>query len=76
MEAVNPHFESVEPLCDVIPIGIVEMTAQSSSREGSQITVCIDEKPSLGEIVFLGESMQKRSCRIGAMRSKQRDIEN
>ncbi len=29
MEAVDSHFEGVEPLFDMIPVSIVELTAQS-----------------------------------------------
>lgn len=76
MEAVGPHFERVKPLFHVVSIDIVEETAQSQSREGSQIASTIDEKLSVGEIVFLGESMQKRSSWIGASPPKERDIEN
>ncbi len=76
MEAVNPHFERVKPLFDVVSINVIEVTAQSQSGEGSQITVAINEKLSVGEIVFFGESMQKRSSWIGASTPKERDVEN
>jgi hypothetical protein len=36
----------------------------------------IDEKLSLGEIVFLVDSMQKRSCWIGAVSAEQLGVEN
>ncbi|ELY62445.1 hypothetical protein C492_08155 [Natronococcus jeotgali DSM 18795] len=39
-------------------------------------TILIDEKLSLRKIVFLTESMQKRSCLISAVPTKQRDVEN
>ncbi len=39
---------------------IVKPTAQFVTREGSQIAASIDEKLCVGDIVFLGEPMQKR----------------
>ncbi len=53
LEAVDAHFESVKPLFDEVSVDIVDLTAQSDSREGSPIAKLIDEKLSLGEIVFL-----------------------
>ncbi|GAB7119724.1 hypothetical protein JCM9743_21880 [Natrinema sp. JCM 9743] len=70
METVDPHFECVKPLFDEGSVGIVDPTTQSYSREGSPIAELIDKKLSLGEIVFLVESMQKCSRRISAMPTK------
>jgi hypothetical protein len=44
----------------VVPVGIVEVTAQLLASEGSQIAASIDEKLRLGDVVFLGEAVQKR----------------
>ena len=54
MEAVNAHLQDVKPLFDQVSVNVVELTAQSYPREGSQIAVAIDEKHSVIEIVFLG----------------------
>lgn len=59
MEAVDAHCEGVKPRFDTVSVGIVDLTAQSSSREGSPVAELIDEKLSLREIVFLTETMQK-----------------
>lgn len=76
MEAIDPYFEGVKPLFNEVSVGIVDPTAQSDSREGSPIAKLIDEKLSLGEIMFLTEFLQKRSRRISAMSSKQRNVKN
>jgi hypothetical protein len=44
----------------VVPSGIVELTAQLVTSEGSQIAASIDEKLRVGDVVFLGEAVQKR----------------
>ncbi|ADB62949.1 hypothetical protein Htur_4122 (plasmid) [Haloterrigena turkmenica DSM 5511] len=75
-EAVDPHFESMKPRFDQVSLGIVNLTVQSQSREGSPMAKSIDEKRSLRKIMFLVELMQKRSRRISAVPTKQRDIEN
>ncbi len=71
MEAVDMHFECIKPLFDEVSIGIGDPTAQSDSGEGSPIAKLINEKLSLGEIVFLAEFLQKRSRRISYMSTKQ-----
>ncbi len=76
MEAADPHFAGVKQLFDQVSLDVVELTAHLKSSEGSQIAVVVDEKHSFGEIVFLGESMQKLSSWIGVSSSKERDIEN
>ena len=76
MEAVNSHFERMKPLFDEVSVGIVDPTAQPYSSKGSPIPELIDEKLSLGEIVFLAEFLQKRSRRSSATSTKQRDIED
>ena len=55
MKAVDPLFERVKPLFDQVSLGIVKVTAQSNSKEGSPIAVAINEKHSVREIVFLGQ---------------------
>ncbi len=54
MEAVNSHIQGVKPLFDQVSLDVVEVTAYTQSREGSQIPVAINEKHSIREIVFLG----------------------
>ena len=65
VKAVDPHRDGLEPFLDVVPGGIVEVTAQVVASEGSQIPTSIDEKLRVGDIVFLGEAMQKRRRGIG-----------
>jgi hypothetical protein len=60
VEAVDPHNNSLEPFFDVVPLFVVEVTAQFVTSEGSQIPTSIDEKLCIGDIVFLGEAMQER----------------
>ncbi|SEW30674.1 hypothetical protein SAMN05216285_3886 [Natrinema salifodinae] len=69
-------FEGVKLLFDTVLIGIVDPTALSNSGEGSPIATLIDEKLGIEEIVFLVEFPQKRSRRISAMPTKQRNVEN
>ena len=76
METVDAHFEGVKPLFDEVSIGIVNPTVQPQSSKGSPIPKLIDEKHRFGEIVFLAESMQERSRRIGAVASEQPTVEN
>ena len=47
----------------MVSLSIVELTAQFTACEGSQIARSIDEKLCIGDSVFLGESMQE--CRRG-----------
>ena len=68
MEAVDTHLERVKRFLDEVSITVVELTAQPSPRQGSQIAEAIDEKHGLGEILFLVQSMQKRRCWIRARR--------
>jgi len=44
MKAVNPHRDCLEPFFDVVPLAIVELTAQIMSKEGSQVATSIDQK--------------------------------
>ncbi len=74
IEAVDALFECVKPLFDQVSLRVVEPTAQPDSKEGSPISIAINEKHGVREIVFLGQSRQKRSCRISAMPIKHFDI--
>jgi hypothetical protein len=65
MEAVNSHFEGVKPLFDEVSVNVVKMTAQSDAKEGSQVSIAINQKLSVREIVFLGELLKKLCCWIG-----------
>jgi len=60
MKAVDSHSYCLEPLFDVVPLCVVELTAQFVTSKGSQITCAIDEKLRVGDIVFLGKSVQER----------------
>ena len=50
----------MKPFFDVVSLAVVELTAQFTMREGSQIARSINERLCVGDIVFLGESMQER----------------
>jgi len=76
MEAVDAHFECLKPLFDQVSVGVIDPTAQPKPREGSPIAELIDEKRCVREIVFLGQSRQKRSRRISTVTTEHRDIEN
>jgi len=65
VKAVDPHGHGLEPFFDVVPGGIVELTAQFVACEGSQVAASIDEKLRVGDIVFLGESVKKRRRGVG-----------
>jgi hypothetical protein len=44
----------------VVPVFVVEVTAQIVPREGSQIATSINEDPRLDEVMFFGEAVEKR----------------
>lgn len=75
MEAVGAHFEGVKPFFDEVSRAIVEPTAQSETGEGSRVTVAIDKKLCVRNIVFLGEAVKKRRCWIGAVTAEHGDIQ-
>lgn len=50
----------------MISDNVVEMTAQSKTREGSQIAKTMDYKHDFREIVFLNEPVQDCCSRISA----------
>jgi hypothetical protein len=75
MEAVGTHFEGVKPLFDVVSLAIVQLTAQSQSREGSPIAITLDEKLCFGEVVFLGKSMKECCGSIGPAVAAQLDVQ-
>jgi hypothetical protein len=60
VKAVDSHGDGVKPFFDVVSLAVVETTAQFSTCEGSQIARSIDEKLCVGDVVFLGEAVQKR----------------
>ena len=75
VKAVDPHRHRLKPFFDVVSGGIVELTAQFVTSEGSQVTASIDEKLRLGDVVFLGEAVEKRrpqntSCADGLHESR------
>ena len=59
MEAVDSHRDALKPLFDVVSVAVVELTAQSTTNEGSQIATGIDQKLGVCDVVFLGEPMQE-----------------
>jgi len=60
MKEVNPHRDCLEPFFDVVPLAIVELTAQIVSKEGSQVVSSIHQKLRLRNAVFLGQTVEKR----------------
>jgi len=44
VKAVDSHRDGLEPLFDVVPLAVIEMTAQIVTNKGSQIAAPIDEK--------------------------------
>jgi hypothetical protein len=65
VKAVDSHRDRLEPLFDVVPLCVVELTAQIMPKEGSQIPTSIDQKLSVCHVMFLGKPMQKRRRGIG-----------
>jgi len=65
MKAVDSHRHRLERFFNVVPFGIVELTAQIVSKEGSQGATSIDQKLRLRNVVFLSETMEKRRRGIG-----------
>jgi len=65
-----------EAIFDDVLVTIVTPTAQSSSNKGSLIAEAVNENHGLGEVVFLGETMKKRRCRISVMPSVQFRFKN
>jgi len=61
VKAVDPHGDGPEPFFDVVPLCVVELTAQLSASKGSQIAASIDEKLRIGNIMSLGKAVQE--CR-------------
>jgi len=60
VKAVDSHRHGLEPFLDVVPLAIVELTAQRTPSQGSQIAASINQKLGVGDIVFLGEAMEER----------------
>jgi len=58
MKVVDSHCHGLEPLLDVVPLGIVELTAQLTPNQGSWTAASIDEKPDVSDVVFLREAME------------------
>jgi hypothetical protein len=75
VKAVDSHGDGLEPLFNVVSLSIVELTAQFTACEGSQIARSINEKLCLGEIVFLGEAMEKRRRGVGPAAAEHVDFE-
>jgi hypothetical protein len=64
----------LEPLFDVVPLSIVELTAQLMSKEGSQVSPVINQKLSICNVVFLHKPIQKRRRGIGSAAAVHIDI--
>jgi len=47
MKAVDSHRYCLEPLFHVVPISVVELTAQFMLKEGSQVSTAINQKLSV-----------------------------
>ena len=47
MKPVNPHRDGLEPLSDIVPLSVVEPTAQLVPKEGSQVATAINQKLSV-----------------------------
>ncbi len=75
MKAVNSYGDLLELFFDVVLGSIVEVTAQFTTREGSQIACSIDEKLCIGDVVFLGEAVKKRCCGIDLTAVENDDFE-
>jgi len=54
VEAVNSHGDRLEPFSNMVPLFVVELTAQFVASKGSQVACAINEKLHVGDIVFLG----------------------
>jgi len=64
VEAADPHRYSLVPFFDMFPVGIVELTAQIVTSKGTQVAASIDERLRFGDVVFLGETVEKRRHRV------------
>jgi hypothetical protein len=60
MKAVDPHRHGLEPFFDVVPVTVVEMTAQSVAGKGSQVVRAVDEKFGVIEFVTFSEGVKER----------------
>lgn len=60
VKAVDPYRDDLKPLFDVVLLAVVELTAQSVSKESSQIATSINEKFGIEDVVFLSRSMEER----------------
>ena len=44
MKAVDSHRQRLKPFLDVVSLTVLELTAQSSAKQGSQVASGIDQK--------------------------------
>lgn len=48
----------------MVPLGVVRLTAEIVASKGSQIPHAVDYKFGVFDVVFFGETMKERCCRI------------
>lgn len=60
MKPAHPYGGVLEPLFDVVPISVVEVTDQLVTSKGSQVPISIHAKLGVLDVVFLDTSMKER----------------
>lgn len=60
VKAVDPHRHSLEQFLDKVALAVVEMTAQLTPSESGQIPTGVDEELGICNLVFGGETVEKR----------------
>ena len=60
VEALDAHFQRLEPLFDLVAIGVFELTAQIRPRESGQIVEALNQQLRLREVVPLFQLRQER----------------
>lgn len=59
-KAINSHGDGVNSLFDLVSFPVIELTAQLTTYEDSQIARSTDEKLCIVDIMFLGETVKER----------------
>ena len=75
MKTIDPHRHGLKQLLDQITLTVVELSAQLTPGESSQIPAGVDEKLGICDLVFGGESMEERRRGIGPASAEYLDIE-
>ena len=60
VKTIDPHRHGLKQLLDQITLSVVELSAQLTPGESSQIPTGVDEKLGICDLVFGGESMEER----------------